>query len=152
MNENIRKKRYITMHPTILRKFIAGKGIRSPKQHIWEIGIDVLSVHDDCNRVSQFKDILTVECLKISPYSCAWLLTFLYAYEDVMKYFLENNKNNMSVRDWSYDKFTWSDEIYERELARDIRSRRNRIAGLFRGAAHPCGPIVATISRYIDYI
>jgi hypothetical protein len=148
MNENIRKKNYITTHPTILRMFIAEKGVEARKW-TWQIVREMMAFHGDAaDRVPKFKNMLTMNYIKNNAKDCSWILIFLYSYEDAMEYFLETNKNDMNMSDWPYNKFTWSETIYKRELSRDIADRRGRIKELL----HMSWPIAHAICRYIDYV
>ena len=154
MNENIRKKylskrkkTYIMAHPTILRMFIVEKGIHARKMtaKIWG---ELMTFHGDAaDRVPKFKNMLTVNYIKNNAKDCSWILIFLYSYEDAMEYFLKTNKNDMNMSGWPYNKFTWSELIYKRELARDIAAHRTEILC----STDLVKPITEVIARYIDY-
>jgi hypothetical protein len=147
----MRKKTYITTHPTILRMFIAEQGIHVKKWSSRAMREMVIFHNDAADRVSKFKKMLTMNYIKNNATDCGWILAFLDSYEDAMEYFLETNKNDMNMSDWPYNKFTWSETIYKRELSRDIVDRRGRIKELLHTANTPVC-ITYVIARYIDYV
>ena len=85
--------------------------------------------------------------IKNNVIDCDWILTILNSYDEAMEYFLETNKNDMTMRDWPYNKFRWNNLIYKRELARDIAARRTEILC----STNLVKPITEVIARYIDY-